>query len=166
MSERINGYDFKYVEESTEANMAAVIAAVGAEAANEVEHGGVSCKINPHLLEVRNSASEEPTDIIDIGAGVEIKAFLTSGSLAQLKLLLNDEAAVADAIVESTRCFTLLKYHVQFKVRNAGGTVETWTASWLFMQGSIDAAFEGGKIWYLPVTVRSSADSQLQITSA
>jgi len=165
--ERINGYDLKYVASSSEADMAAVITAVEAAAANTVQKEGVSVKIDPHILDVITSQSEEPDSKIDIGAKIEIKAVLVGADLALLKKTLNDETAVTDAIVESTRCYVLPTYHCQFKVRQSdGATVETWTASWMFMQGNLDAAFKGGELWYLPITLISSADSQLQITSA
>lgn len=165
--DRINGYDLKYVASSSEANMAAVIVAVAATGANTLEKEGCSVKVDPHILDVINSKSNEPESKIDIGAKIEIKGVLIGGSLTQLKAMLNDEAAVTDAIVESTRCYVLPTYHCQFKVRQSdGATIETWTASFLFAQGNLDAAFKGGELWYLPVTFISSADSQLQITSA
>jgi len=165
--DRINGYDFKYVASNAEADMAAVLTAVDAAAVNTVQKEGVSVKIDPHILDVISSQSEEPISKIDIGAKIEVKAVLVAGTLTQLKAMLNDEAAVTDAVVESTRCYVLPTYHVQFKVRQSdGATVETWTASWMFMQGNLDAAFKGGELWYLPITLVSSADSQLQITSA
>ncbi|MFA5125349.1 MAG: hypothetical protein WC473_06055 [Patescibacteria group bacterium] len=167
MAERINGYDFKMKASSSEANMAAVITALSSADANTVQKEGVSVKIDPHILDVITSESEEPKEKIDIGAKIEIKAVLVGGTLDQLKSLLNNEAAETAAIVESTRCYPLPTWHCQFKVRKTdGATVETWTISWLFMVGSLDAAFKGGEIWYLPISLVSSSQSQLQITSA
>jgi len=167
MSDRINGYDFKYVAESSEANMAAVITALSSKDAITVQKEGVTCKISPHILDKITSASEEPNAKIDIGAWIEIKAVLMGSSLTDLKQALNYDSSVADVVVQSTRCFTLPQWHCQFKVRHDDGTtIGTWTASWMFVKGDLEAAFKGGEIWYLPITLVSSDKSELQISEA
>lgn len=165
MSDRINGYDFKYVAANTEENMTAVLSALSSASAMTVQKEGCTVKITPHILDKITSASEEPTAKIDIGAGMEIKAVLIGSSLNDLKKALNYDSSVTDVVVKSTRCFTIPKYHCQFKVRHDnGGTIGVWTASWMFIKGDLDAAFKGGELWFLPITLVSSAQSELQIS--
>ena len=93
--DRINGYDLKYVASSSEADMAAVITAIASSAANTVQKEGVSVKIDPHILDVITSQSEEPDSKIDIGAKIEIKGVLVDADLALLKkILVNRESPV------------------------------------------------------------------------
>lgn len=169
MSQRLHPYDFKYVVAGTEVDMAAVKSALSSVVVKDLHKEGVSPKISPHILDIIKSTSAEPSSKIDIGAGVELKAVLLGSSLADLKAQLNHDSTVTDCVVQSTRIFNLPRYHAQYKIMLSDGTtVETWTYSYMYMNGSIDAAIKGKgeDVWYLPITLLSSADSELDIAQA
>lgn len=164
---RLYGYDLKYVAESSETDMTTVKTAVDAETAKDVNEEGISVTVEPHVLDDMISKSPEPNAKYDIGDHFEVRAVLSAATLDDLKAQLNDDSTNTDSIIQGTRVFQLPQYHLGFSVKLPDGTVDSWYTSFMFLDGSLDAAFQGGENkWYLPVIFTSSADSELDVSNA
>ena len=79
---RYNAYNLKYIEAGLSLNAIDPV---------QVADEGVAVKIETATLEIKNSESQEPIDVIEITKDIEIKAVLLFESEDDLRLALNGE---------------------------------------------------------------------------
>lgn len=79
---RYNAYDFKYIDAGLSLNAIDPV---------PLADEGATVKIDTATLEIKNSESPEPTDVIEIAKNMEIKAVLLFDSEDDLRLALNGE---------------------------------------------------------------------------
>ena len=110
---------------------------------------GVSLKVAPHILSVIASHSEEAVQMIDVGANVEIKAVIEGVVLRPA-----DRTGVIDIIDNQD---------VRFSVRMSDGIDKHFFLSNCQVEKVWDLQFKGGELGYVPMTIKSTDASKLQI---
>ncbi|MFA5125350.1 MAG: hypothetical protein WC473_06060 [Patescibacteria group bacterium] len=110
---------------------------------------GLNLKVEPHILEIIESQSNEPYQKIDVGATIEIKAVIEGVILRPA-----DRNSVLDIIDNQD---------VSFCVLLSDNTEKYFFLSNCQVQKNWDLAFKGGEIGYVPITIKSTDASILQI---
>jgi len=110
---------------------------------------GLNFKVDPHILDVIHSGSEETYQKIDVGATVEIKAVIEGVVLRPA-----DRLGVMDLID---------RQDVRFSVKMSSSADKHFFLSNCTVEKNWDLQFKGGEIGYVPLTVKSTDTSVLQI---
>lgn len=108
---------------------------------------GMSVTVEPHILDVIKSNSQEPYKKIDTGSNIEIEAVLQG----------------ANIIPEADQQITgRIKRDVHYKVKKPRSE-QHWFLSNVFMLKNYDKSFTNDGVEYIPLKVTSSSASVLQI---
>lgn len=110
---------------------------------------GINFKVEPHILDVIHSGSEEAYQKIDVGANVEIKAVIEGVVLRPA-----DRLGVMDIID---------RQDVRFSVQMSDGIDKHFFLSNCQVEKNWDLQFKGNEIGYVPMTIKSNDTSVLQI---
>jgi len=110
---------------------------------------GINLKIEPHILEVIHSSANEVYQKIDVGAAIEIKAVIEGVVLRPA-----DRIGIMDIIDNQD---------VRFSVQMSDGTEKHFCLNECIIEKHWDLQFKGGEIGYVPITIKSTDTTVLQI---
>ena len=110
---------------------------------------GLTMKVEPHIIAIIASGSEEAVQMIDVGAGVELKAVIEGVILRPADRL--GEIDIIDS------------QDVRFNVQMSDGIDKHFFLSNCQVQKFWDLQFPGGALGYVPMTIKSTDASKLQI---
>ncbi len=127
----------------------------------ELSKEGINDKIIQHIIE-QFGENPDPAERILVGRGVELKAVLKETDTTKLALALN-------ATASSTLTFSaddveqLEKYAIKYQTYKPDGTQEYRLYTNMNVVGDLDQKFSSGEGTYLPITFKSTDDTDIEI---
>jgi hypothetical protein len=156
---RVKPTTFK-IEEMTTFS-AASSAFTGEAQLMELSKDGINDKLIQHIVE-QHGENPDPAERILVGRGVELKAVLKETNTDKLALALNTTASStlsfsADDVAQLT------KYAVRYETYKPDGTREYRLYTNMNVVGDLDQSFKVAEATYLPVTFKSTDETDIEI---